>query len=81
MTTETIKQGTYSEDGWVADVEILEDNSDTERLKFKLKVLRTHRFSPIHGHVPEGTEFEVRKLRSAADYGCMWQLDIDTTDG
>ena len=49
------KSAIYSESGWVAKVEILEDNSDDEWYRYTLKVLKTLEdgifTSPSDGHV------------------------------
>jgi hypothetical protein len=70
------KTGIYAEDGWVAKVEILEDNSSADWLRYKLKVINT-RQAPRFCHTPEiGTIFSVDKKINAGFYG-IWDLQID----
>ena len=65
----------FSEDGWKAEVEVVEDTSDAEWSRYKLKVIRTLRHSTIHETPEDGTVFDVSNLNGAA-YGGMWQLQI-----
>lgn len=71
-----MKKGIYEEMGWVAEVNILEDNSNEEWEKFKLEVVKTLQMSPIAGAQPDGHIFEVsaqRKYRAYVD----WNLNIE----
>ena len=74
-TMENKKIGEYSEDGWVADVEILEDSSNDEYYNFKLKVIRTKRDSYYFKTPPDGDIFDVSNLKNCG-YNC-WNLIIE----
>jgi len=72
-----IRPGTtmvFTEDDFIAEVEVLEDNSDEEWKKYKLKVLRTIRPSAIYKTIPDGHIFEV-SLRKRIAFGGMWNLE------
>jgi hypothetical protein len=71
-----IKTGTYKEEGWLARVEILEDNSDSEWDRFKLKVLGTIMPSPIFKTPEDGTIFEVDAMKKYKHY-IGWSLIIN----
>lgn len=63
------KQYQYYEDGYVADVTVLSDESDGEGIGFKLRVDRTLRWP---GEV--GEEFQCWAKRGYYAYGGMWRL-------
>jgi len=65
---------TFREDGWRAEVEVLEDTSDAEWERYKLKVLRTLRHSRIFKTPPEGHVFDVCSRRDAGCYNGAWHL-------
>lgn len=69
------KQGIYEESGWVAKVNILEDNSDTEWEKFQLEVVETFHNSPIFGTPPNGHVFEASAARGFRHY-VGWRLKV-----
>ena len=52
----------------VADVEVLEDNSDKEYIAFKVKVTND---SPM---AKKGEEFEISAMRGHYAYSGMWRL-------
>lgn len=63
----------YSEDDWVAEVEIVADKSDDEFISYDLKVIKTIQESRIYKPTPNGTIFNccIRK-----DYpGNLWRLE------
>lgn len=68
-----MRTGVYYEDGWMAEVEILEDNSDEEWKRYKLKVIRTIIESELYNPIEDGTVFEVSR-RKGVYYAGMWQL-------
>lgn len=66
------KKGVFSEGGWVAEVVIQEDNSNTEWEKYKLEVVRTIHKSTLFVTPPDGYVFSVdasRAHRSMVDWG------------
>lgn len=66
------KKGVFSEGGWVAEVIIQEDNSNTEWEKYKLEVVRTIHESTLFTTPPDGYVFSVdasRAHRSMVDWG------------
>jgi len=66
---------TYREDDWKAEVEVLEDNSDSQWERYKLKVIRTLRESRIYKPTPDGTIFDVeRNKKYNGAYSGMWSL-------
>ena len=69
--------GIYSEDGWEAVVDILEDTSDKGWDRYKLKVIRTIRESPIFKTPEDGSVFSVDQLKGCC-FGGMWHLEKGT---
>lgn len=66
----------YREDGAVFKVEILEDTSDAEWRRYKLKILTVLEQSPLYATpFTEGEVFDVSALRAAGAYGGMWHLE------
>lgn len=65
----------YREDDWKAEVEILEDSSDKEWARYKLKVVKILRESVLNG-IQEGEEFDVSHKKGAVFCG-MWTLRED----
>jgi hypothetical protein len=66
----------YREDDWVAFVEVLEDTSDKEWERYKLKVIKTIKETNIYKPILEGTEFCV-EAKKGYFYGGMWTLRDD----
>ena len=73
MAKETNPKTTYTECGWVAEVEILEDNSDTDKYSYTLKVVKTLA-DGIFGSLPDGHVFKVFAHRRYMAY-CDWRLN------
>ena len=72
-----IKTGTYEEDGWLAKVEVLEDNCNEEESRYLLKVLGTI-LNPWICKTPEdGHVFEVFMKKQYRHYG-GWTLIFDS---
>lgn len=67
----------YCEDDWKAEVEILEDNSDAEWARYKLKVIKTLRESRMYKPTPDGEIFSVDQKKGIGFPG-MWHLTKDT---
>jgi len=68
------KNAIYTECGWVAEVEVLEDNSGTSKLKYTLKVVKTLVVGRL-GSLPDGhvfTAFADRKHIAM----CGWHIDL-----
>jgi hypothetical protein len=65
---------TFREDGWVAEVEVLEDTSDTEWERYKLKVIRTLRDSAIVKTPPDGEIFDVCSRKNCGCCSGLWHL-------
>lgn len=63
----------YLEDDWLAEVEIVKDESDLEWDRFTLKVVSTLNKSQIYKPVPDGTVFSVDKQKGAF-CGGLWTL-------
>jgi hypothetical protein len=68
------RTGIYRESGWVARVEILEDNSDEKWTRYKLKVIDTIREPTMFKTPGSGMEFEVERNKEYSSYLC-WSLD------
>lgn len=75
--SEAGKRGIYREDDWKAIVQVLEDNSDEEWKRFKLRVIRTLAESRIYNPTADGEEFEVSHLRNGGSFSGMWRLDTN----
>ena len=71
------KMGTYSEDGWVARVKILKDNSDEESDAFTLEVVDTLRHSRLYKSPPNGEVFDVWHKKNSGYFAGMWRLVQD----
>jgi hypothetical protein len=71
-----MKTGIYREMGWVAEVEILEDNSNSEWKRYKLKVIKTICDSDIVKSPVGGTEFVAEACRGFEIY-VGWYLSIN----
>lgn len=63
----------YHEDGMVCDVTILEDTSDNEWERYKLKVNKVLQSSSIVKDPEVGEEFSVEKARGISCSG-LWHL-------
>ena len=63
----------YTEDGWKAEIEIIENFSDAETEHFRVKVIRTIQESPIFNSPADGEIFEPMKLRGMGGGG-FWQI-------
>ena len=61
----------YSEDDWVAEVEVLADTSTPDWKRYELKVIRTIRKSNIYRETPDGHVFKVDKHISVSG---IWSL-------
>ena len=62
----------YQEDGWVANVKVVKDNSTDREDHFTLKVLNTIRHDHYHESPPNGKVF---KVMQAKDLG-LWSLKV-----
>lgn len=70
-----MKNGIFSEGGWIAAVKVLEDNSDNEWERYNLEVIKTIQESAIFKTPVNGWQFEVsadRKYRAYVD----WELEV-----
>ena len=67
------RNAVYTECGWQAEVEILEDNSDSEKYSYKLKVIKTY-IDGILGSFPDGYIFNVFASKRHFAY-CGWRLE------
>lgn len=66
----------YREDDWEAEVEVLENNSNDEWFKYKLKVIRTLRETGRYIPTSDGHIFSVSKRKRIDNFGFyMWSLD------
>lgn len=54
----------YQEDDWIAEVEILKDNSNDNIEDYELKVIKTMRESRIYNPTSNGTIFKVWQDKS-----------------
>jgi len=54
-----MKKAIYTEDDWVAEVEIVDDRSCDENESYKLKVIKTIQESNIYTNPENGYEFDV----------------------
>lgn len=74
-TIEVGKTYQYKEDSAILLVEILEDNSDNEKVAFKLKVLDNYncRMAELCGLVKD-KEFDVSAAYHNGAYSGMWRL-------
>jgi hypothetical protein len=73
VITEPGKTARYAEDGWVAEVEILEDNSDEMKLRYRLKVIKTLA-DGIFGRLSDGHVFTAYADKRYMAY-CGWRLN------
>jgi len=73
------KTAVYTESGWQAEVEILEDNSDAEKYRYTLKVIRTYR-DGVLGSLPDGHVFAVYAVKQHIA-NCGWRLQIPSEAG
>lgn len=66
---------TYHEDGMILEVDVLDDRSDADWDRYRLRILRVIRDNPLLGP-PEavGEEFSVDQYRHGA-WGGMWFLE------
>ena len=72
----TLKPGTnviYNEDGGYAVVEILEDNCDSEKYAYKLKIIGVLAQPRIGGPYELGEVLEPWRLTNCG-YGGMWHI-------
>lgn len=70
-----MKTGIFREEGWKAEVNILEDNSDKIWEKYKLEVVKTLRESRFLNTPPDGHIMDVSAKREYRRY-VHWQLEI-----
>ena len=68
----TNEKATYTESGWQAEVEILEDNSDSTKHSYTLKVIKTCT-DGRYGRLPDGHVFKVFADKRHMAY-CDWRL-------
>ena len=73
MTDKTKEKPVYTESGWIAEVEVLEDKSDIGKLSYTLKVVKTLAEGRF-GSLPEGHVFAVSADRRHMVY-CDWRLN------
>jgi len=74
MGADTAQSAVYTESGWVAEVEVLEDSSDDTKAKYTLKVIKTLVGGRL-GSLPDGhvfTAFADRRHMAL----CGWQIDL-----
>ena len=64
----------FYNDGEIDKVKVLEDNSNKEWTKYKLKVLEVVRESPIAKSATVGDEFECTKNKEFSNCGNLWRL-------
>ena len=64
----------FREEGWKAQVEVLEDNSDEKWESYKLKVIQTLLDSRIVKTLPDGEIFNVSALKNSGICCGMWSL-------
>ena len=69
----------YTECGWRAEVEILEDNSNPQKYSYKLKVIKTHADGKF-GRLPDGHVFTAFADKQHMIY-CDWQLNKTENGG
>lgn len=72
VTMQEKRTAIYTEDDWKAEVEIVEDNSDSEWARFTLKVVRTINPSRIYSAPKDGAIFSVSCKRGCE--GEIWRL-------
>lgn len=70
-----MKTGTYREDGGKHEVEILDDASNAEVYRYKLKVLSSERQPVIGNDLEVGEVFDVWQKKGVC-FGGMWDLTI-----
>ena len=63
----------YTESGWRAEVEILEDNSNADEYRYRLKVVKTFT-DGILGRLPDGHVFTAFSVKKYTAY-CGWTLE------
>lgn len=68
------RTGIFSESGWIAEVEILENSSDATCYRYKLKVIKTLRPPPRFTASPDGTVFSVYQMKNEGAWAGMWSL-------
>jgi hypothetical protein len=68
----------YHEDDWVARVEILEDQSDSKRERYRLKVLCNLRQTMMYRPVEVGTVFDVDRVRGKGRVPGLWWMEKET---
>jgi hypothetical protein len=66
----------YSEDGWVAKVAVLQDNSNDKVLSYALRVIDTIQTAPGRHHPSKGQIFTALQKRGYRYWG-MWRLSVD----
>jgi aconitase B len=74
MAAGKIRTAIFEEDRWIAEVEILENTSDAEYSRYKLKVIKTIQRPVIFSEPPDGTEFSVIQQKNAGAWKGMWSL-------
>ena len=71
-----MKTAIYSEDGWKAKVEILEDTSTEKYYQYKLKVLFTILDSSMFKTPPDGDIFTMYQIKDGFWGGMARLIDI-----
>lgn len=69
-----MKIGIFEEDGWIAEVEILEDTSDKECFRYKFKVIKTLREPIIFKTPTDGDVFNVDQVKDQGAWSGMWHI-------
>lgn len=77
MFSDGKRMGLYHEDGEVDLVEVVEDLSDEEWERFRLKCVRVVQKSRIVKEAEAGEEFEVCRRKNAGGWGGDWCLEED----
>lgn len=67
----------YHEDGWVAEVTVIKDESDSVWECKTLRVVRTIQNNSIMKTPPDGEVFDVEKLKAAGGFPGLWYLTED----
>jgi hypothetical protein len=62
-----MKKGIYKEDGWIAKVEIIGDNSDNEWEIYKLRVIKSLK-KGLFENLPDNKEFSVCRNKKYINY-------------
>lgn len=72
---DTLKSGdhaVYTEDDWIAEIKILDNESDAEWHKFRVQVVKTIQESSVYKPTKNGHIFHADRRR---DYGGCWAME------